>query len=346
MPPAAPRPTIKTLSEMTGFSIATISKALGNSPVVTEATRKAIFEAAEKVGYQASLHGRSLRTGKSYQIAVLMPLSVAKSHEWNGVEHAEILAGIVEGLEGSPYRIAVHLVRDTEDSIGVVRSIVEGHLADGLIFSGILADDPRVALLLERGFPFVTLGRSHSARGHAFVDIDSDWAAHAATRRLIEGGHQRIALVNPEPSLAYSLDRIAGYSRALAEAGLPADPALIQGGDLTTRHGKAAALALRALPDPATGFVCVNESTALGVLSGLHETGVIIGRDASVIAYDDINASAYFFPPLTTFLYPLETLSRVLAQFMLRLLEGEDPAHLTHFVRPELILRQDDRLHP
>jgi DNA-binding LacI/PurR family transcriptional regulator len=331
---------------MTGFSIATISKALGNSPVVTEATRKAIFEAAEKVGYQASLRGRSLRTGKSYQIAVLMPLSVAKSHEWNGVEHAEILAGIVEGLEGSPYRIAVHLVRDTEDSIGVVRSIVEGHLADGLIFSGILADDPRVALLLERGFPFVTLGRSHSARGHAFVDIDSDWAAHAATRRLIEGGHQRIALVNPEPSLAYSLDRIAGYSRALAEAGLPADPALIQGGDLTTRHGKAAALALRALPDPATGFVCVNESTALGVLSGLHETGVIIGRDASVIAYDDINASAYFFPPLTTFLYPLETLSRVLAQFMLRLLEGEDPAHLTHFVRPELILRQDDRLHP
>lgn len=346
MRPAAPRPTIKTLSEMTGFSIATISKALGNSPVVTEATRKAIFEAAEKVGYQASLRGRSLRTGKSYQIAVLMPLSVAKSHEWNGVEHAEILAGIAEGLEGSPYRIAVHLVRDTEDSIGTVRSIVEGHLADGLIFSGILADDPRIAFLTERGFPFVTLGRSHSARGHAFVDIDSDWAAHAATRRLIEGGHQRIALVNPEPSLAYSLDRIAGYSRALAEAGLPADPALIQGGDLTTRHGKAAALALRALPDPATGFVCVNESTALGVLSGLHETGVIIGRDASVIAYDDINASAYFFPPLTTFLYPLETLSRVLAQFMLRLLEGEDPASLTHFVRPELILRQDDRLHP
>ena len=346
MPPAAPRPTIKTLSEMTGFSIATISKALGNSPVVTEATRKAIFEAAEKVGYQASLRGRSLRTGKSYQIAVLMPLSVAKSHEWNGVEHAEILAGIAEGLEGSPYRIAVHLVRDTEDSIGTVRSIVEGHLADGLIFSGILADDPRIAFLTERGFPFVTLGRSHSARGHAFVDIDSDWAAHAATRRLIEGGHQRIALVNPEPSLAYSLDRIAGYSRALSEAGLPADPALIQGGDLTTRHGKAAALALRALPDPATGFVCVNESTALGVLSGLHEQSVVIGRDASVIAYDDINASAYFFPPLTTFLYPLEKLSRVLAQFMLRLLEGEDPASLTHFVRPELILRQDDRLHP
>ncbi len=342
--PATPRPTIKTLSEMTGYSIATISKALRNSPVVTEQTRAAIIEAADRVGYQASLRGRSLRTGKSYQVAVLMPLSVAKSHEWNGVEHAEILAGIAEGLEGSAYRISVQLVRDTEDSIAVVRNIVEGHQADGVIFSGILHDDLRIAFLLERGFPFVTLGRSHSAQGHAFVDIDSDWAAHAATRRLLEGGHRRVALVNPDPTLAYSIDRIEGYRRAHAEFGLTPDPALTLGGDLTTRHGKAAALALRALPDPATGFVCVNESTALGVLSGLHETGVQIGTRASVIAYDDINASAYFWPPLTTFLFPLETLSRVLAAFMLRLLQGEDPAKLTHFVRPELIIRQDDRL--
>ena len=346
MPPATPRPTIKTLSEMTGFSIATISKALRNSPVVTDATRAAIFAAAERVGYQVSLRGRSLRTGKSYQIAVLMPLSVAKNHEWNGVEHAEILAGIAEGLEGSPYRIAVHLVRDTADSIEVVRNIVEGHLADGVIFSGILHDDPRIAFLIERAFPFVTLGRSRSAPPHAFADIDNDWAAYAATRRLIEGGHRRIALVNPDPSLAYSRDRINGHARALSEAGLDQDPALIASGDLTTRHGKAAVLALRNLIDPATGFVCANESTALGVLSGLHDAGAVIGNRASVIAYDDINASAYFHPPLTTFLYPLQTLSRVLADFMLRQLDGEDPATLTHFVRPELIIRQDDRLMP
>lgn len=346
MPLLPQRPTIKTLSEMTGFSIATVSKALRNSPVVTEATRQAIIAAAEKVGYQVSLRGRSLRTGKSYQIAVLMPLSVSKSHEWNGVEHAEILAGIAEGLEGSPYRIAVQLVRDTADSMEIVRSIVEGHQADGLIFSGILSDDPRVAFLAARGFPFVTLGRSHRAGPHAFVDIDSEWAAHEATQRLVKGGHRRIALVNPDPKLAYSVDRMAGYSRALAAAGLTLDPAMIYSGDLTTRHGKAAALALRALPHPATGFVCVNESTALGVLSGLHEAGAIIGRDASVIAYDDINASAYFWPPLTTFLYPLESLSRLLAKFILRLLEGEDPASLSHFVRPELIIRQNDRLNP
>ena len=346
MPPAPSLPTIKTLSEITGFSIATISKALRNSPVVADATRRIILQAAEDVGYRVSLRGRSLRTGKSYQIAVLMPLSLAKSHEWNGVEHAEILAGIAEELEGSPYRIAVHLVRDTEDSIDTVRSIVEGHHADGLIFSGILSDDPRVTFLIERGFPFVTLGRSHSAGPHAFVDIDSEWAAHAATSRLIAGGHRRIGLINPEADLAYTVDRINGYSRALTEAGLSVDPTLLTNGDLTARYGKAISLALRARPDPATGFVCVNESTALGVLSGLHESGLRVGRDASVIAYDDINASAYFWPPLTTLLYPLESLSRVLAAFILRLLDGEDPKGLTHLVRPHLIIRQEDCLSP
>ena len=89
-----------------------------------------------------------------------------------------------------------------------------------------------------------------------------------------------------------------------------------------------------------------NAAPSVAAQGEQRAAGVIIGRDASVIAYDDINASAYFFPPLTTFLYPLETLSRVLAQFMLRLLEGEAPAALTHFVRPELIIRQDDCLHP
>ena len=82
------------------------------------------------------------------------------------------------------------------------------------------------------------------------------------------------------------------------------------------------------------------------MLSGLHESGLRVGRDASVIAYDDINASAYFWPPLTTLLYPLESLSRVLAAFILRLLDGEDPKGLTHLVRPHLIIRQEDCLSP
>ena len=72
--PTTARPTIKTLSKLTGFSIATISKALHDSPVVTEETKLAIRKAAATIGYEASLRGKSLRTGLTYQIAVLMPV--------------------------------------------------------------------------------------------------------------------------------------------------------------------------------------------------------------------------------------------------------------------------------
>ena len=103
-------------------------------------------------------------------------------------------------------------------------------------------------------------------------------------------------------------------------------------------------MALARLPDPATGFDCVNESTALGALAGLRDLGLTIGREASVIAYDDINASAYFAPPLTTFYLPIEDLGRQLGGFLLRRLAGEDPATLQQLTRPDLVARQGDRL--
>jgi DNA-binding LacI/PurR family transcriptional regulator len=338
------RPTIKTLSEKTGFSIATISKALHDSPVVTAETKELITRAALELGYQPSLRGMALRTGLTYQVAVLMPVSAAQGFEWDGVEYTQILSGISKALEGSPYQIAVHVVRDEADGLATARRIVEQKLADGLIFSGILAEDSRVEYLAGQGFPFVTLGRCRQPLTYAHVDIDSEWAAFAATERLLAGGHRRVALVNPDPSLSYAQDRIDGFRRAHEAAGLAVDTGLIVAGDLTTRHGKSAALALSALPVPATGFVCVNESTALGVLAGLREAGREVGRDASVIAYDDINASAYFAPPLTTFYQPIEDLGRHLGAFLLRRLAGEAPENLTELTRPALVERQTDRL--
>lgn len=337
----AQRPTIKTLSEKTGFSIATISKALHDSPVVTSETKEVIRKAAAEIGYEPSLRGMALRTGRTYQLAVLMPVSAVPGFEWDGVEYTQILSGISKAVEGSPYQIAVHVVRDRAEGLAMAKKIVEGKLADGLIFSGILAEDPRVEYLAAQDFPFVTLGRCRQPLTYAHVDIDSEWAAHEATARLIAGGHRRIALINPDPALSYALDRIDGYALAHADAGLAHDPGLIVAGDLTTRHGKSAALALCALKEPVTGFVCVNESTALGVLSGLAE----LGCRASVIAYDDINASAYFTPPLTTFYQPIEDLGQRLGDFLLRRLAGEAPADLTELARPALVVRQSDRLH-
>lgn len=338
------RPTVKTLAEITGFSIATVSKALNDSPVVTEDTKARIRAAAERIGYIANSRAASLRTGKTFQVAVLMPVSVAEGHEWHGVEYTEVLSGISQALDGSSYQLSVRVVRDAADGRRVAETIVRRGLADGIVFSGILADDPRIAFLKAVGFPFVALGRCAEPEGYAHVDIDSGWVAGDATRRLIAGGHRRIALINPDPAFAYARERIAGFRAALAGAGLPPCDDLIAEGDLTARFGREALHRLRVLADPPTGFVCVNEATTLGLLAGLRDLGLEAGRDVSVIAYDDLNVSEYFAPPLTTYFQPVEELGRVAGDFLLRRMAGEAPEDLIRVFRPRLIPRQPDRL--
>jgi DNA-binding LacI/PurR family transcriptional regulator len=302
------------------------------------------LKVAKGVGYEANARGVALRTGKTMQVAVLMPVTTAASYEWDGVEYTQILSGISQAIDRSGYRLAIHTIHNAEDGRDVARRIVESGLADGLIFSGILVDDPRIEFLAERGFPFVSLGRCRTAHQYAHVDIDNEWAAYTATWRLIKGGHRRIALVNPPHRYSYALDRIDGFRRAYTEARLTPDETLVIEGDLTTKYGRDSTCELRSLIDPPTGFVCANEPTALGVLSGLASLGLLAGRDADVIGYDDINVSAYFSPPLTTLYFPIEKLGQTLGEFLLRRVAGDSPLALQKIYRPELIERQADRL--
>ncbi|MCR8492446.1 LacI family DNA-binding transcriptional regulator [Brucella anthropi] len=338
------RPTIKTLAEHTGYSIATISKALHGSPVVTEETRKIILSAADELGYQANARGMALRTGKTYQAAVLMPMNSVAGYEWDGVEYTQILSGLSQILDDSDYQLSVYGYRSFDDACAITRRIVDQSLADGLIFSGVLADDARIDMLVEADFPFVSLGRCRKSLVYAHVDVDNEWAAHAATARLIAGGHRRIGLVNADARFSYALDRIDGFTRAFTETGAAPCTDLVIGGDLSTRFGRDSALALREERDPPTALVCVNESTTLGVLSALRSLGLEVGQDIDVIAYDDINVSAYFTPPVTTLYQPIEVLGQRLGEFLLRRMGGEDPAQLREVFRPELVARQPDDL--
>ena len=160
-------------------------------------------------------------------------------------------------------------------------------------------------------------------------------AAHAAVERLIAGGHRRIALVNPARRFSYSQDRIDGFERAFAEAGLAPSPDLVVEGDLSTRTARKVPKRCSSVPIPPTGFVCVNESTRARRAGGVWRAGDCrFGRDVDVIAYDDINVSAYFNPPVTTLYQPIEVLGRRLGQFLLRRIAGEPAGDLREMFRP------------
>ncbi len=340
------RATIKSIAKETGYSVGTVSNALRGAASVREQTRQEIQAVAARLGYRVNMDGLKLRTNKSYRIAVLVSVSPDAAEEWEGVEFTRILAGISAALQDSRYEMSVFNVADIPDAMTVLARIVQDGLADGIIFSGTLHDDPRIAYLQQNAFPFVTMGMSDSAIPHAYVDFDSQAAAFDATARLVRLGHRRIALVNPPDTLIYASQRQTGYEQALANGGITPDPALIFNGPTTARTGQHSFDALMRLPDRPTACICANEAMTLGVLSAAHAAGIRIGRDLVVISTDDLQLSRYFVPPPSTYYVPIEETSRLLGEYMLKALDGADPSEIQKKIRATLIERQPDTLAP
>lgn len=338
----SPRPTIKTIAKETGLSTATVSKALNGSDQVRPKTRDKIVEVANRLGYELNISGVQLRTGKTYQIAMVTVIAHPQDDEWGGVGYTQLVSGINHVFENTPYRVVQYQVRSYEESIDTIKRIVVNRKADGIIISGTRIDDERVRYMQSQEFPFVTYGTSTSNIPHAFVDTDNERIVSICVERLISKGHKRIAMLNADARLVYTNVRREAYKGALERNGLAFDDALFVNGRLTPAFGREKLFELSTLSEPPTAYICANEASALGVLSGFHVRGLVHGKDAVVVATDDLNISQYFSPPITTCYLPISKPSETLGRFMLRLLEGEGPEVLQKLFLPDLIERNAD----
>jgi LacI family transcriptional regulator len=211
---------------------------------------------------------------------------------------------------------------------------------DGFVVSGTNLDDPRIAYLIHQQVPFVSFGRSTANWPFAWVDTDGRAGLYTATRYLAELGHERIGFLGwPPPSLA-GAHRESGYRDALRELRLPPGP--IWYGTNSEETGREALqrwLALPALERP-TGLLVVSDMMAIGVLNEAEHHGVEIGRELSIIGFDDAPPSQYLRPALTTLRQPIAEIAQAvidLFEAQLSRVADEDSHRL---FAPELVVRQ------
>lgn len=276
---------LKELSEKLGLSQTTVSRALNGFPEVSEATRLRVEQASRNSNYKPNSRAKGLATGKSMAIGHVIPVSA--KHEMVNPVFGDFIAGAGEAYSKKGYDLILSLVEDGSEE-RVYREMHSKGAVDGIILHGPRMADARIALLQEIGIPFLVHGRASSlADNYSWLDVNNEGAFLRATEFLLALDHRRIALVNGLEHLDFAYWRRNGFVSALRDAGIAADPDLMFSNEMTEVYGYQSAQFAFEHKDPPTAFLCSSMISAIGVRRALYDRGLELGKDISVITFDD-----------------------------------------------------------
>lgn len=276
---------LKELSTRLGLSPTTVSRALGGYPEVNAQTRERVAEAAALYNYLPNKRARALATGRSFNIGHV--LSMSNKDDLVNPIFGDFIGGLTERSAASGYSVSLTLTESGAEE-ATYRKLKSEGAVDGVVLQSPRTDDPRIALMHDIGMPFVVHGRAtHVTAPYSWVDVNNIRAFARATQFLLDLGHCRIGLVNGDEVMDFAYRRRAGFVNALAKAGLAVDPALMSNGPMTEANGYMAARAMLALEDRPTAFVVSSVIIAIGVRRAVQEAGLVLGRDVSLVSYDD-----------------------------------------------------------
>ena len=276
---------LKDLSSLLGLSQTTVSRALNGYPEVSEATRHRVAAAAEKHNYRPNTRAKGLATGRSMAIGHVIPIST--QHEMVNPVFGDFIAGAGEAYAAAGYEMVLSLVQDNQEE-RVYRGMFAKGSVDGIVVHAPEMNDPRIELLQEIGLPFAVHGRaSQIITPYNWLDVNNKSAFQRATDFLLDLGHRRIGLLNGLETMDFAHRRRAGYEEALSNRGIDVDPQLMRSEEMTETYGYQAVRQMMELPEPPTAYLVSSMIPAIGIRRAIHDAGLVMGRDISVITHDD-----------------------------------------------------------
>ncbi len=326
------RPTIAQIAQIAGVSVPTVSKVLNARTDVALPTRERVERVIEEYGFVRNRAARALRRGKTGLVDLILP-------RLDDEYYLAILEGVAQVLREAGVRLVLTSTHyRAEEEVQWIDTVTD-HSTDGILL--VLPSEEAVEHLERSGLPFVLIHNQGGLRsGIPSVTITSWEGGFVATTHLISLGHRRIAYIGKTAQARDAIERIAGYRAALDEANLPLDPQLQCAGNFTEADGYTAARALLELPEPPTAIFAGNDRQAAGVYRALHELGMTVPCDMSVIGFDNLPCTEIMNPSLTTVHAPRLELGRTAAAMLLRLINRE-ALEMTRVVLPtEFIERQ------
>lgn len=335
------RPTIEDVAERAGVAKSTVSAVLNDSRPVSDDTRQKVNQAAASLNYRPKASARRpSSTGRSVGLLV---------KERDNPFFAEIAAGVADVMDEAGYAV---YTASSEGNYATENSLI-GDLTrrdiDGLIIYPVMNDETDLQNLLElrrARIPFVLMERIAGVKANV-VDVSTAGASKKAVKHLIDGGHRRIVHFAGPLYSQHSDARIDGMRYAFSETRLAFSDDLVVRAGARAEEGYRAALDFfdgLSKEERPTAATCFNDLVALGVYRALHELGLDVPGDVSLVGCDGLSLLDYLPLRLTTLRSPTRKMGATAAKILREHIEADEqpPLRQKRF-EPELVVRDSTR---
>jgi LacI family transcriptional regulator len=324
---------LKDIASHLGLSKATVSYILSGSAgakSIPESTKQRVLNAARELNYRPNFVARSLQSQRTYAIGVLVP---EFSDSYSGL----VLNGIEERLRENGYLCLVTSHGRKPEALEQYPQMLFDRRVEGLI----AVDTPYSQ---ELPLPVVSVSGHDRVPGVTYVVLNHDMAAELAVQHLVELGHKRVAFIRGQSFTADATARWNSIKVAARKWKIEIDPSLVAQLDENSPSPSvgyhAAKKILATASGPFTALFAFNDVSAIGAMKALHEAGLHVPRDVSLIGFDDIMAAAFQSPALTTIRQPLVQMGMIAADVLLKRIATNDTHPQIVQVAPELVVRE------
>ena len=329
--------TIYDLARKLNISIATVSRALKDDPVVSKKTKKRIADLALEMGYRSNNFARNLRTSRTNTIGVIIP-------RINSSFMSAVIAGMENVANSEGYNLIISQSSESAEKERVNAATLFNSRVDGLLVS--LAYDTDSLAHFEpftkKKIPLIFFDRTSDKTEGTCIQINNLGAAYEATTHLISQGYTRIVHITATPKRNVYVDRLQGYKQALADQHIPFRDDYVIVGNLSQEAGADAAAIIREMkPLPDAVFVA-NDNGAVGCMTALKQMGIRIPEDIAFVGFNNDPVSTVIEPNLTTVNYPGYEMGQIAARNLIDHLNGASSINSTNTIilRSELVIRE------
>lgn len=334
--------TIREIAKQAGVSPSTVSRVLNRKGNISRETQSKVISVARSLGYPVP-SDRVQAEGQVAAGTVAIVYNKRLSPLVTDPFYGAVVAGMEESLQQLGYRVLLRSIDGADGYEGLFEQDSAGNHNDGLLLVGCDVNLDVLREAKEKDIPVVLVDNEAKEDNVDSVVSDNEAAAKCAIQHFYALGHRKIAFIGGPQSHVSLVQRYKGYVGALEDFGINFNGKWAIFAGSVEIHGPQigyeGTCELMEGPERPTAIFADNDMTALGVLKALHEKGIKVPEEVSVIGFDNIEVSAHTHPPLTTVHIPKMQMGSLAARRLVDLIQGKDTAPIKTVVYGTLVIR-------